>query len=212
VNSLQAKLFDAYLASHHGVVSLAQALELGLSEEQVRWQVRTGVWTPIHAGIYRRTRESAGPSARLLAACLAAGPDAVASHVSAAWLWGLRPAPGGRPTVTVPSSRSCRPAGVTIRRRADLDATRTLVRNGIPVTDPVRTLADLGDVVGRADLDGAVDRALAAKLVGVAGLEQEIERLARYGRRGVGALRRSLEERGFAGPSPSVLESRTVRR
>jgi hypothetical protein len=87
-----------------------------------------------------------------------------------------------------------------------------LIRRNIPVTDPIRTLADLGDVVEAPVLDDAIDRALAGRLITVEGLEREVERLHQHGRRGVRHLRRALERRGFRGvPHPSVLESRTLR-
>jgi hypothetical protein len=212
VSPLQEKLINAFLASHHGVISRHEARSLGLTEEQVKWNLRTGRWVRIHRGIYRRAGEAAGPEARLLAACLAAGREAVASHASAAWLWQLVRAAPERPTVTVAPGRSDQLAGVQQHRRRDIDATRILIRRSIPVTDPIRTLADLGDVVEAEVLDEAIDRALAGRLITVEGLEREVERLHQHGRRGVRHLRLALDRRGFRGaPHPSVLESRTLR-
>jgi hypothetical protein len=208
-----ARIVDAFLAAHHGIISRAQAQDLGLTEEQINRALRSGRWASLHRGVYRRAGEPAGPQARLYAACLAAGPSAVASHASAAWLWELGPGPPSRPCVTVALSRSARLQGVDQHRRNDVDYERVLVRLGIPVTDPIRTLADLGAGAAAAELDDAVDRALARRLVTVEGLEHEVGRLARRGRRGVPQLRTALERRGFATvPSPSVLESRLLRR
>jgi hypothetical protein len=82
----------------------------------------------------------------------------------------------------------------------------------VPCTDPLRTLVDLAAAGRPAEVDEAIDRALAARLVTVEGLVAELERLSRHGRRGVGKLRTALARRGFIGaPAPSVLESRTVR-
>lgn len=212
VSVLQEKLLNAFLSSHHGVISRREARALGLTEEQVKWNVRTGRWVRIHRGIYRRAGEAPGPEARLLAACLAGGSEAVASHASAAWLWQLVQTVPDRPTVTVARGRSGRVTGVDQHRRSDIDASRVLVRSSIPVTDPIRTLADLGDVVEAPVLDDAIDRALAGRLITVEGLEREVDRLHQHGRRGVRHLRRALERRGFGGaPHPSVLESRTLR-
>jgi hypothetical protein len=115
--------------------------------------------------------------------------------------------------VTVAPTSSPRLTGVVQHRRRDIDRSRVLVRRGIAVTDPIRTLADLGEVVGADGLDEAMDRALARKLVSVEGLEQEVARLARPGRRGVPRLRDALQRRGLvAAPLPAVLESRLLRR
>jgi len=209
---LQDKLLNAFLAAHHGVISRQDARSLGLTEEQVKWSLRCGRWERLHRGVYHRSGEAAGPEARLLAACMAAGRGAVASHTSAAWLWQLIGQAPTVPTVTVARDRSDRLAGVERHRRSDIDRSRVLVRHGIPVTDPLRTLADLGEVVDVPALDDAIDRALSRKLITVQGLDDEVRRLTRRGRRGVPQLRSALERRGFgAAPHPSVLESRTMR-
>jgi very-short-patch-repair endonuclease len=62
------------------------------------------------------------------------------------------------------------------------------------------------------ELDAAVDRGLARRLLTVGAIEAEIGRLGRRGRSGVGRMRRALRRRGMAGaPHPSVLESRALR-
>jgi hypothetical protein len=95
---------------------------------------------------------------------------------------------------------------------ADLDVTQTTTRRTIPVTNPLRTLVDLAATATPQTLTAAVDAALATRLVTVAGLSAELERLARRGRPGIEAFRRHLLERGFVGaPAPSVLESKMCR-
>jgi very-short-patch-repair endonuclease len=84
--------------------------------------------------------------------------------------------------------------------------------SNIPCTNPLRTLVDLAGVCLADTLDSAIDRALAKKLLTVEGIQAELRRLARRGRRGVVAVRSSLDRRGLVGaPHPSVLESRTLR-
>ena len=88
----------------------------------------------VHPSVYRlATSRRRRIEQRLLAACWATGAQSVASHASAAWLWGLFPATH-HPTVTVPEPAS-RPAGVEIHR-LDIDPTRISFRSGIPYTDP----------------------------------------------------------------------------
>jgi AbiEi antitoxin C-terminal domain len=75
-----------------------------------------------------------------MAAVLASSPS-VASHLSAAWLWGIIRNRPGTIHVTCPSSRRARRRFVV--HAAELpDADRT-VRDGIPVTSLARTILDL---------------------------------------------------------------------
>lgn len=147
-----------------------------------------------------------------MAACLAAGPAAAASHLSAAWLLGLVKRPPGRPVITIPYSRSIRLAGVTVHRSLDLDQTRLLERRGIRYTDPLRILTDLACEIGADELSMIMDAALYTGLVSTAGLEAEIARRSTSGRRGPSRLAELLQTRGMiGGPPPSVLEAQAMR-
>src|SRR5437764_828424 len=86
-------------------------------------------------------------------------------------------------------------------------------RAGIPVTDPYRTLIDLGSVVDCPVVEEAVDRALAVRLVTLPGILTALEMVGRQGVRGVGTLRHTLERRGVQSRlyAPSVLESKMAR-
>src|SRR5262249_22277211 len=70
--------------------------------------------------------------------------EAAVSHRSAASLWGLLPVRGSVAEVIVKGSggRAAR-AGIRIHRSISLLATEVTLRGGIPVTSPVRTIADL---------------------------------------------------------------------
>jgi very-short-patch-repair endonuclease len=64
-------------------------------------------------------------------------------------------------------------------------------------------------VVPEDDLDDAVDRALALRLVSVLAISAELDRLSTKGRNGVGNLKAALRRRGLIeNPLSSVLESR----
>ncbi len=99
-----------------------------------------------------------------------------------------------------------------VHRSCDLSSTSISHRQGIPTTNPLRTLVDLAGSAQPALLDEAIDAGLAVRLVTVEGLLAEAGRLARHGRSGPKQLTERLEKRGFAGaPAPSVLESRALR-
>ncbi len=146
----------------------------------------------------------------------------------AAWLWGLLKREPPVPVVSVPHNR--RPvvatdgatagsrgragsrANAIVRRSRDLAHSSTSYRQGIPTTNPLRTIVDLAGDAEPALLDEAIDVGLAVRVVTVEGLLAEAARLGRYGRRGPAQLTRRLAKRGFAGaPVPSVLESRALR-
>jgi very-short-patch-repair endonuclease len=141
----------------------------------------------------------------------------VASHTSAAWLWGLQDQLPPRPELSAPASsqHGRHEAGLVIHRSYDLHRSSVSEHHRIPTTNPVRVLVDLGAsafCLNPHDLAGALDRALASKLVTIGGLRKELDRVGRQGRRGPGPLRRVLEDRGYIGVAhPSVLESKTLR-
>lgn len=142
-----------------------------------------------------------------MAVVLAAGEEAVASHRSAAWLWGL--ADELVLDVTVPRHRRPRVAGALVHRPDTVEATRHSRRNGIPVTNPLRTLCDLGAVVPVEQVSEATERALAERLVTAAGLRAESARLRAHARRGAAVLQTALDARALLDrPADSVLESR----
>jgi hypothetical protein len=149
---------------------------------------------------------------RLLAATWAPAVDAAASHRSAAWLWGLHRTPD-EPEITVAAEKVVRLSGIVVHRSVDVADLRISERAGIPVTDPFRTLIDLGAVAPPYLVEEAVDRALAARLVTLPGVLTTLEATARQGVRGAGVLRRTLQARGVQSQlyPPSVLESKMAR-
>jgi hypothetical protein len=194
----------------HSLVTRSQLRLLGVGWKEERRQLERGEWEMFSPTVVRLAGSRRTPEQALMAACLAGGPSAVGSHESAAWLWGIGPVPD-RHAITVSRGVS-RPVGAARVHRPKDYPEHVVVRHGIPLTNPLRTLVDLGSVVTGDRLHEAVDRALASKLVTVEGMEAELARLGRRGRVGAGRLRLVLMHRGFTGaPNPSVLESRALR-
>lgn len=197
-------------AAQHGVLARAELRALGVDFHNERRRLQSGDWARAGKRVVRLAAAPVTPQQRLMAACLEAGKGAVASHQSAAWLWGLIDAPA-RHAVTVPRGVRQTVAWADVHRPKD-PPDAVLSRSGIPCTGVPRTLVDLAGVFTAGALDGALDRALASKLVTVPRLVSELERLARPGRPGIGPLRAALRRRGYVGAeNPSVLESRTLR-
>lgn len=129
-------------ARQGGVVTRAQALDLGLTPDAIRHRLRTGAWDRIGKGVYRLL--PAEDEREFLAAAVATLPDAVVSHTSAARLHALEGVPARLPTVTVVASTTHRFDGVVVRRSivGVPDAQRVVV-DRLPTTTVARTIVDL---------------------------------------------------------------------
>ena len=205
----EVKELQARFRRHHGVVSRLELRAVGIDRAQVATRVERGEWEALPGGLVRSRAVPDCPEQRLEIALRRGGPSAVASHFSAAWLWGMTPAPD----VPVLSVERCGPArvlGATVHRPAP-PSPRRCERRGFACTDPLRTLVDLAGELGQADLDSLVDTAICSRLVSVPALEAEVGRLGGRGRHGPATLRAALRRRGFTGaPEPSALERRLL--
>jgi very-short-patch-repair endonuclease len=204
------RLVAAIAAQEHGVVARDQVLTTGVNASRLKRWAAQGRLEMVHAGVYRLAGTPETWEQRLMASVLAGGPGAVASHRSAARLMAL--GDSEELEISVPASRRPVIQGVRIHRVRDLDRATIVRRNGIPTTNPTRTLVDLGAVYGPTLVEDALDRALTRRIITVGLLERELELLARPGRNGVGALRAVLDRRAMGAERPdSVLEARMAR-
>jgi very-short-patch-repair endonuclease len=206
-----ANRIDRLAAVQHGLVRYEQMLQRGLSRRQVARWAAAGRLQRVAPRTYRIAGSPETEEQRLLAAVLAAGPGAVASHRSAAALWGLIDGMPPEVELTVHHPRLPRVPAVVHRSR-DLTDDVVTTRHFIPVTNPLRTIVDLGAVLRRHEVEEALDRALVRRLLSVAGAEGARARLAKPGRDGTGVLRHVLDERALGRDRPdSVLEPRMAR-
>ena len=74
------------LALQHGVLSRAQALDLGIGPATVSSRLRQGHWQRLHRGVYATFTGQPDREAALWAALRRVGPDAMLSHWTAAEL------------------------------------------------------------------------------------------------------------------------------
>lgn len=198
-----------WLATHHGVVTIDEATLMGISARELRTLVQHGRLDRVHPRVFAEANRREHPDIVASAAALAAaGPRAALSHGSAAWVWGMLSEAPARVHVLVPYGGERRLAQVYVHRTRASFASRS--RNGLRVTDPIRTLIDLA-TQSPTLLSAAVDRALAQRLLRFADLEAAIEPSG-AGLRGMATLRTHLTTMGYLGaPAPSVLESRMAR-
>jgi very-short-patch-repair endonuclease len=191
--------------AQHGVVCRRQLVALGLGGRAIDHRIAIQRLHPIHRGVYAVGHAVLSRHGAWLAAVLAAGPDAVLSHRSAAALWGIRSGTPPRSDVIAP--RRLRRPDVRAHRVV-LAADEVTTHHGIPVTTPARTLFDLAAVVGAQHLEHAFNEAEVHRLTSptsVAAL------LARYpARRGTTSIARVLAKQAAHGETPtrSALERR----
>jgi very-short-patch-repair endonuclease len=202
---------DRWATNHHGLVTKRVALAAGWSESAWYRSIDRGLIEPLHPGVARMLGSARTSEQRILAAVLAAGPRAIASHRSAARLWGVDRPDGDPVDLIVPrSSTRVELTGVVVHRPTDRDDMARSTRASIPTTNLLRTLIDLGAVAGH--VDDAVSAAITSGVVTPMVLEYLLARHARRGRSGSGALRRALRAWPLQGkPADSELELRMAR-
>jgi very-short-patch-repair endonuclease len=202
---------DAWARSHHGVVTKQQALALGWTKDAWYRAVRRGHLQLLHPGVARLHGTPRTPVQRVHAAVLAAGSTAVASHRSAALLWGIARPPHDPVDVIVDRGvTDLHLHGVVVHRPRDRVDMSPVMRARTPSTNLLRTLVDLGAVTG--SVSEAVATSITSGAVTPAVLEYLLARHAQRGRDGIGALRRALGDWPLLGkPADSQLEARMAR-
>ncbi len=212
---------DQLARRQHGVVARRQTDLTSFS-----WQraLAAGNLVALHPGVARLVGTSRSAEQQIMAAVLAAGPGALASHRAAAHLHGVPSVHPPPVDVVVPNRPGARRdrgkaavglEAVVVHRPRDLARTSPHRIDGIPCTNILRTLVDLG-AVAPALVHGAVGHALTNDLASLSAIESTLVAHARRGRSGVSELRRAIDDWSLdAKPADSVLEpamSRIVHR
>ena len=199
---------SAWLSSHHGVVTRADLLRLGLTSEQIKRLVRERVLVPYVPGVYRLAAAPQTTEQAMVLAC-AVGPDVVVSHVSAGRMWGLRRLGtdervhvliGGPVNRTIP--------GAVIHRCHRIDPLDVVERvDGIRVTSPPRTCFDLAWWLTDERLESVIEQVIHDGKATLPTLFSTGHRLRARGRNGSARYRRVLESRpAWLKPVDSDLE------
>lgn len=156
-----------------GVVSRSQARQAGLSEDMIKFRVRSGRWRQIHPGIYATFTGKPSRRAQLWAAVLSAGPGAALSYETAAELHKLSDKQADTVHVTVPHQRRVvAPPGISVHRSRR--ASKTVQEHTSPPRTKVEeTVLDLAQAAKSFDdVCGWITRAIARDLTDEASLRQ----------------------------------------
>ncbi len=190
-------------------------LRAGYSAHRWRQAVVTGALIEVMPGVAVVPTRPITHDVALAAAVISAGPHAVLSHRSAARLWGVEGLPELPIDVTRTDPRTrvgqLQRAGVAVHRPVDLMDVRPATVRDLPVTNPLRTLLDLGAVAPRA-VDRALTHFQVTRQVTLEEVRTVLEQHSRQGRSGIGALRRALAEQQLDDrPADSQLEEYMAR-
>ena len=176
-----------------GLLTRPQGQEAGLTDKAIQHRLETGRWGLMHPGVYRIAGTESSWEQALLAAVLAAGEGAIASHRAAAVMWGLD---GIEPVIelTVPLARRPKVNGAIIHRTDGLLLPERTTLRHVPLTTPARTVFDVASVVPRGTLDRVVEDVLSRRLVRRRTLVAQLAAHGGPGRRKTNVLQELLDE------------------
>jgi hypothetical protein len=186
MDNQRAKVRVGRLAGRQfGRIAWRQLTRLGVDRALISKWVRQGYLHPKLPGVYAVGHDAPSVEGDLAAALLYAGPDAMLSHGTAAWWYGLIDRPPASIHLSTP--RKCRShRGITVHQRRTC---KCVWHKGLPVTTVPQTL-----------LDYAADAPLNQVRVALASAEYRkvlkvpaIEELLGHGRPGSARLRIALK-------------------
>lgn len=178
--------------AQNGVVTAEQLSDLGFDDQSVAKRVARGRLHRVHQTVYSLTPEVLTERGRFMAAVLACGPEAVLSHRSSAYIWGLVDEWSVPIDVTAPNRRGRSPDGVAAHRDGSLRPVDRTVHHGVPCTSVERTTLDFAAVAPEWEVRKVIAQAQVLGILDLARLRALLKRSRR--RRGVARLRLILDD------------------
>lgn len=190
---MKLHLLDSFALRHHGLINATAAQAMGISRSTWYRAIASEQVESLYPNVVRLWGSASTLPQRALAAAWAAGDDALTSHRTSAWLWGVE-RPGDDPIDVILRSRlrHSLPGGVVVHRPRDLLDLRPIFRFQVPTTNPMRMLLDLGAVDPPA-VELAMIAVLSSKVASPAAIRATLFRHAKRGRHGITPLRSALE-------------------
>jgi predicted transcriptional regulator of viral defense system len=174
------------------VVTGRQLVELGLSASATRSRVASGRLHRVHRGVFAVGHALLTQNGRFIAAVLACGPGACASHFCAGVLLELGLGVRRLIDVTARGSWGRKVDGIRVHSAATLIAADVIEIDGIPCTSLARTILDIAEDGTRREVERALDRAEQARILDMRAIDDVLSRAD--GRRGAKLLRSVLAE------------------
>lgn len=201
----------ALASQQNGVIAGWQCHGFGMEPGDIKRLCRSGRWARLYRGVYQVNSDVAGePSPRALtrAGLLSVGPHAVAVLDTAAAIHGIAGLTHGRAIHVSLAGRHARPRRIVDRglilHQFVIEPADVLTVDGVAVTSPTRTVADLILRLDRYSAVSVMDSALNSALIDEDGLAMVAELIR--GRRGAARARDWIVEADPRAESP--LETR----
>jgi hypothetical protein len=161
-----------------GITSRNQLNDLGLTRKAIERRVDKGVSERTRRGVLINAGVRTGFEQRVMAAILAAGTDAYASHECAGQLW-KSPLPSAAPVEILSAMKlQHRLDGVKSHRSSYIDERDVTKLGVIPITTPERTIVDISARFDAKVIGRLIDDALRRK---IATLDRFLETAERLG-------------------------------
>jgi hypothetical protein len=187
---------EKMLAAQHGLVTLAQLRDEGVSDDQRYRLVRRRLLRRTRPGVFAVVGGRNSWERGLLAIVLSV-EGALASHSSAARLWRFDPRPEDRYEITVDRSHRTEVRGVAFHSSCAVDDDDVVTRDDIPCTSFERTLADCTTLMKEHQLSRVLDDGLRRGTASLPRLAKCAERLESGPGRHMSVVRSLLAERGI---------------
>ncbi len=202
---------DAWLASHHGVVSQSIIERIGVPASSVRSRMQRGSFIPIFPGVWRSAQHPSSRLATMTAICLR-NDNASIAFTTAGEMSGLRRMRIDRNIhVLVPHGVSPELPGVVVHRCRQIDAIDLGRRrsDGIRLTSVPRTILDACSLIGVRRTESVIEQVLADRMCSFDDLLETAHRLYHPRRPGSTTFREVLLRRPqWRGAARSDLEKR----
>ena len=179
----------------HGLVTRRQLLALGFGRRSIEHRIERRRLHLVAHGVYAVGWPRMTAKRRWMAAVLACGEGALLSHRSAAALWEIGAEKRGVTDISVTRRCELRRPGLRVRGRPTLQPKDIVISDGIPVTNPVRTLIDIAAELEPRPLERSVNETDKRDLIDPETLRAELKGYA--GEPGVKPLRKLLDKRTF---------------
>jgi very-short-patch-repair endonuclease len=167
----------------HGLVTRPQLRRLGATGAAIDHAIATGRLFPVFRGTFGLGHRPTGREARLLAAVLACGDEAVISHGTAAALIGLWDRPPQSIDITARAGRGRKLPGVHRRHTPLPRDDERWVFDAIPCTTPARTIVDVAGIVGEPALRHTIEQAAVARMLDLSEINTILTQRRRRGSR-----------------------------
>lgn len=202
----------AIATGQRGAFTRAQAVDVGLTDRQLRRRVQSGVLDQLGPNSFRFTGRPLTLADELSHLLLDVGEPAHASGPTAAALHGFDGYALRRPFhIVVPRARNSRRVGVRVHTSGVLPLIDRTTVDGIPATSPARTVIDLAREAHPSQLSAALESAIRDGGASEQALHRRIVALRSQGRYGIPTLLDVIDGSEVARGGASWLEREYLR-